>query len=138
MTDNNHTEEMKKEVERLFKEASDIEPGRAELVVHSSLCATDEEKRDQLKTIISGEFSAKMKAGDATEKLRKSLMRLRMLGDLLDITNDEQSPDEESVWVAGGLIWEWAEEARKAGRVLEDRWSELEDSKLEKSSAGAS
>ena len=79
-----------------------------------------------------------MKAGDATEKLRKSLMRLRMLGDLLDITNDEQSPDEESVWVAGGLIWEWAEEARKAGRVLEDRWSELEDSKLEKSSAGAS
>ena len=127
MTDNNHTEEISKEVARLFKEAHKIEPGRAELVVHSSLYATDEEKRDLLKNVISGEFSAGMKAGDATDKLRKSLMQLRMLGDLLDIANDGQSPDEETVWVAGGLIWEWAEEARKAGRVLEDRWSDLED-----------
>lgn len=126
MTENNHTNETSKEVARLFKEASEIEPGRAELVVHGSLYATDEEKRDQFKNIISGEFSARMKAGDATDKLRKSLMRLRMLGDLLDIANDEQSPDEESVWVAGGLIWEWAEEAHKARRVLADRWSELE------------
>lgn len=137
MTGNNHTEEIGKEVARLFKEAHKIEPGRAELVVHSSLCATDEEKRDLLKNVISGEFSAAMKAGDATDKLRKSLMRLRMLGDLLDIINDEQTPDEESVSVAGSLIWEWADEARKAGRVLEDRWLELEHRKSEKSSAEA-
>lgn len=137
MTGNNHTEEIGKEVARLFKEAHKIEPGRAELVVHSSLCATDEEKRDLLKNVISGEFSAAMKAGDATDKLRKSLMRLRMLGDLLDISNDGQSLDEESVWVAGSLIWEWADEARKAGRVLEDRWLELEHRKSEKSSAEA-
>ncbi len=137
MTEGNHTEEIRKEVARLFKEAHKIEPGRAELVVHSSLCATDEEKRDLLKNVISGEFSAGMKAGDATDKLRKNLMRLRMLGDLLNITGEEQSTDEESVWFAGDLIWEWDDEAHKAGRVLEDRWSELEHRKSEKSSAGA-
>ena len=131
MTDNNHAEEIGKEVARLFKEAHKIEPGRAEWVVHNSSHATDKEKRDLLKNVISGEFSATMKAGDASEKLGKLLMRLRMLGDLLDIANDGESPDEESVWVAGGLIWEWADEARKAGRVLSDRWGELEDSKLQ-------
>ena len=125
MTKIKHREEISKEVARLFKEASEIEPGRAEFVVHGSLQATDEEKRGQLKEIISGDFSARMKAGEATDILRKNLMRIRMLGDLLDIA--EQSPDQESAWVAGSVIWDWAEEAHKARRVLADRWSDLEN-----------
>ena len=107
-------------------------------MVHNSSHATDKEKRDLLKNVISGEFSATMKAGDASEKLDQLLMRLRMLGDLLDTTSgSSMDPDPSTMGVAGGLIWEWADEARKAGRVLEDRWSELEHRKSEKSSAEA-
>ena len=127
MTDNNHTEEIGKEVARLFKEAHKIEPGRAEWVVHNSLHATDKEKRDLLKNVISGEFSATMKAGDASEKLDQLLMRLRMLGDLLDTTSgSSMDPDPSTMGVAGGLIWEWTEEARKARSLLAGRWSDLE------------
>ena len=126
MTDNNHTEEIGKEVERLFKKAHQIEPVAAEGIFYGSLRATEEEKRDQLKNIISGEYTKYSDADDASDKLRKILMRLRMLGELLDITNEGPSPDEETVWVAGDTILQWTEEAEEARSLLSDRWSDLE------------
>ena len=126
MTDNNHTEEITEEVERLFKEAHRIEPIAADCIFLGSVRATEEEKRDQLNNIISGEYGSRVNADRASIKLRKLLMRLRMLGELLDITNEGPSPDEETVWVAGDTILQWTEEAEEARSLLEDRWSELE------------
>ncbi len=126
MTDNNHTEEITEEVERLFKEAHQIEPVAAEGIFYGSLRASEEEKRDSLKNIISGEYTKYSDACDASDKLRKLLMRLRMLGELLDITNEGPSPDEETIWVAGDTILQWTEEAEEARSLLADRWSELE------------
>ena len=126
MTDNNHTEEITEEVTRLFKKAHRIEPIAADCIFLGSVRATEEEKRDQLKNIISGEFTKYSNADDATMKLRKILMRLRMLGELLDITNEGPSPDEETIWVAGDTILQWTEEAEEARSLLADRWSELE------------
>ncbi len=130
MTDNNHTEEIRKETARLFKKAYKVEPESAHMTFHGST-GNEKEKQASLKHIISGEHGKRIGAGDASDKLRKLLMRLRMLGDLLDISNDGQSPDEETVWVAGGLIWDWVNEAEQARSLLSDRWGELEDSKLQ-------
>ena len=137
MTDNNHTEEIGKEVARLFKEASEIDSKVADDILRR-LGISEDERRAAFNDVISGELEKRIKAADASEKLGKLLMRLRMLGDLLDITSDSSmDPDPSTMGVAGGLIWEWTDEARKAGRVLEDRWSELEHRKSEKSSAEA-
>ncbi len=126
MTDNNHTEEITEEVARLFKKAHRIEPIAADCIFLGSVRATEEEKRDQLKNIISGEYTKYSDASDASDKLRKILMRLRMLGELLDITNEGPSPDEETVWVAGDTILQWTEEAEEARSLLSDRWGDLE------------
>ena len=123
MADNNHSEGI--EGLKLFEEAYQIEPVAAECVLAGTRSCT-EEKRDQLKEIISGEYGKRVNADDASIKLRKLLMRLRMLGELLDITNDGQSPDEETVWVAGDTILQWTEEAEEARSLLADRWSDLE------------
>lgn len=130
MAKNPHTEEITKETARLFEEAYKIEPESAHMTFHGST-GTEKEKQASLKLIISGEHRKRCDAGDASDKLRKILMRLRMLGDLLDISNDGQSPDEETAWVAGGLIWDWVKDAEKARGVLSDRWDDLEDSKLQ-------
>ncbi len=118
--------ETRKEALRLFKEAHQIEPIAAECVYAGST-RSEEEKRHLLKEIISGEYGSRVKAGDASDSLRKILMRLHMLGDLLDITNTAESPpDEETVWVAGDTILLWAEEAEEARSLLADRWGDLE------------
>ena len=126
MSDNNHTEGISQEVARLFKEAYQIEPIAAECTYYGSTRG-EEVKLQQLKEIISGEYGSRVKASDASENLRKILMRLHMLGDLLDITNTAESPpDEETVWVAGDTILLWAEEAEEARSLLADRWGDLE------------
>ena len=123
--DNNHTEGISQEVARLFKKAHQIEPIVAECALYRA--TSSEEKRYALKEIISGEYGSRVKAGDASDNLRKILMRLHMRGDLLDITNTAESPpDEETVWVAGDTILLWAEEAEEARSLLADRWGDLE------------
>lgn len=126
MTDKNRPEEITEEVARLFKKAHRIEPLAAECTYYGSTRG-DDFKRDQLKEIISGEYGKRVKAGDASDSLRKILMRLHMLGDLLDITNAAESPpDEETVWIAGDTILLWVGEAEEARSLLADRWGDLE------------
>ncbi len=125
MTDNNHTEE----IQTLFKKAHKIEPGAADMAFHGST-GTEEEKRESLKEIISGEYEKRCSAGDASNNLRKTLMRLHMLGDLLEITDETDPPTEQTVWVAGDTILQWTEEAEEARSLLADRWSDLENFKL--------
>ena len=126
MTDNNHTEEIGKEVARLFKEASQVDTKEADDILHR-LGISEDERRAAFNDVISGELEKRIKAADASEKLGKLLMRLRMLGDLLDTTSgSSMDPDPSTMGVAGGLIWEWAEEARKARGLLAGRWSDLE------------
>ncbi|MCH9026580.1 MAG: hypothetical protein IIA05_05625 [Proteobacteria bacterium] len=125
MTDNNHTEGISQEVARLFKKAHKIEPIAAECALYRA--TSGEEKRHALKEIISGEYWKRADADDASDNLRKILMRLHMLGDLLDITNTAESPpDEETVWIAGDTILLWVGEAEEARSLLADRLGALE------------
>ncbi len=134
MTDNNHSEETSKDAASLFKDAHKIDPVAAEGAFFGST-RSEEWKRGQLKNIISGEFTKYSKADDATNKLHKILMRLRMLGDLLEITSGAESPpDEETVWVAGDTILDWVGDAEEARSLLEDRWRELESGRRQQAS----
>ena len=122
MTDNNRSEE----IARLFKEASQVDSKAADDILHR-LGISEDERRAAFKDVISGEHEKRIKAIHASEKLDQLLMRLRMIGNLLDTLSDSMELDPSTIGSAGGLIWEWVWEARKARDVLASRWKALED-----------
>ena len=61
---------------------------------------------------------------NASDKLSKNLAHLAMLGDLLSASGDTLAA--ETIPAVGNTIWQFADEAKKAMTILDDRSGDLE------------